>query len=72
MMYNANIVTLFQPLLDANSPLERIDPYRDRARSATLTSLKEIRRLLAIQERHHGWANTITLILHPHHSSKFW
>ncbi|KAH7396357.1 hypothetical protein BKA66DRAFT_566849 [Pyrenochaeta sp. MPI-SDFR-AT-0127] len=65
MMYNVNIINLFQPLLDAGSPLERIDPYRDRARSSTAASLKELRRLLNIQETRHGWANAITLILHP-------
>lgn len=64
-MYNVNIINLFQPSLDAESPLDRIDPYRDRARSSTSASLKELRRLLALQETRHGWMDAITLILHP-------
>ncbi|KAF1847944.1 uncharacterized protein K460DRAFT_279354 [Cucurbitaria berberidis CBS 394.84] len=65
MMYQVNIVSLFQPILDAESPVEQISLYRLRARSITSAALRETRRLFAIQEIRYGWANTITLILHP-------
>lgn len=65
MMYQVDVVNLFRPILDAERPHEQIDSYRDRARSIMSASLREIRRLLALQETRHGWCNTITLILHP-------
>ncbi|CAO2647272.1 Nn.00g081940.m01.CDS01 [Neocucurbitaria sp. VM-36] len=65
MMYQVDIINLFRPVLDAERSLEQTDSYRDHARSVTFASLREIRRLLALQETRHGWSNSITLILHP-------
>ena len=65
MMYHVNIIDLFQPCLSLNTSTDRIDSYLNRARSATSTSLQELRRLLAVQEIRHGWESAITLVLHP-------
>lgn len=65
-MYHVDIINLFHPLLDTNSPVEQTtSSYRHRARSVKSSSLREIRRLLALQETRHGWMDAITLVLHP-------
>ena len=65
-MYHVNIINLFHPLLDSSSSIEYPrSSYRHRARWTKQSSLKEIRRLLALQETRHGWVDAITLVLHP-------
>lgn len=61
MVYNINIVNLFQPFL---SLPPNTTPYLPRARSVTSAALASLRRLLTLQESRHGWSNTITLVLH--------
>jgi hypothetical protein len=64
MMYHINIINLFQPILDQNSP-PRDRSYLDRAHFLTATSQREIRRLLTLQEKRHCWGTAIAIVLHP-------
>jgi len=64
-MYYVNIINLFQPFFSSGTPPVDIAPYLDRARSIISRALLELRRLLAMQEMRHGWANTIMIVLHP-------
>jgi hypothetical protein len=65
MMYHVNIINLFQPFFGLHHLTNKTVSYLDRARAVTTTSLHALRRLLALQESRHGWASTITLVLHP-------
>ncbi|KAI8933110.1 hypothetical protein NX059_009753 [Plenodomus lindquistii] len=65
MMYHVNIVNIFQAILNSDAATRQAGPYYDHARSVTLASLKEIHRLLALQQIRHGWYDSITLVLHP-------
>ncbi|KAF2703392.1 hypothetical protein K504DRAFT_177266 [Pleomassaria siparia CBS 279.74] len=64
MQYNVAITRLFQPFLDAGSSLERVKQYHHRARSMFATSIKELRRLMALHEATRGWSNTLPYVLH--------
>ncbi len=65
MIYQLDIMNLYRPLLAIESPIEKTSPPYDRARSATSSALKELRRFLHLHEMHHGWASAITYVLHP-------
>lgn len=65
MQHHVSVVRIFQPFLDHESSNERLKTYSNHARSVTSASIKELRRLLALQEARHGWANAIPLVLHP-------
>jgi hypothetical protein len=65
MIYHANVINLFQRLLNHGVPAGPVKSCRDHAQRITFTSLKEIRRLLALQELRYGWASSIGLVLHP-------
>jgi hypothetical protein len=65
MMYHVSIINLFQPFFSLETPPEDMSDYLVRARSTIALSLFELRGLLAMQESRHGWANTITIVLHP-------
>ncbi|KAF2125451.1 hypothetical protein P153DRAFT_348622 [Dothidotthia symphoricarpi CBS 119687] len=58
MHYHIHVFHLFQPFLEGEA-------YRDRSRSLVSTSLKEIRRLLALHELRHGWDNAIPMVIYP-------
>lgn len=64
-MHHVNVIDLFQPILDRDTPSKSHNFYQDRARSITSVSLMEMRRLLTLQERRHCWGTAITLVLHP-------
>jgi hypothetical protein len=67
MLYNVNILSVFQPFLDRKTPPPQEnedDYYRERARTLSSASLRELRRLITLHETHHGWANAITLVIH--------
>ncbi|CAI6295676.1 unnamed protein product [Periconia digitata] len=63
LQHHASIVRLFQPFITRSSSAERMKAYRDHAISVTRSTIKEIRRLLALHDVHHGWEKTITFIL---------
>ncbi|KAJ4311124.1 hypothetical protein N0V94_008111 [Neodidymelliopsis sp. IMI 364377] len=63
LQYNVNVVKLFQPVLNCNTSSGHAPPYVDRARSEISTSLREMRRLIALHDTHHGWSNAITFVL---------
>jgi hypothetical protein len=65
MMYHVNIINLFQPIIDDDGSNQHYNPSMERARSATSTSLLELRRLLALQEHRHCWGAAIEIVLHP-------
>jgi len=65
MQHNVSITRIFQPFLDPKSSLERVKTYHSRARSCFSASMKELRRLLILQEVHHGWSHAFALVLHP-------
>lgn len=65
LMHHVNVIDLFQPILDRDTPSKSHNFYQDRARSITSVSLMEMRRLLTLQERRHCWGTAITLVLHP-------
>ena len=64
MQYNVNIVKLFRPVMDRDATSEQAASYIDRARSVISASLREIRRLVALHDTHHGWSNAITFVIH--------
>lgn len=64
MLYHVDIVNLFKPFLNDETPSSGNDQYENRARSVIYSSLKEIRRYLSLQETQHGWNDAITLVLH--------
>lgn len=64
MQYNVNVVKLFRPILDRETTTEPTKSYIDRARSVISASLREIRRLVALHDTHHGWSNAITFVIH--------
>ena len=64
MQYNVNIVKLFRPVMDREATSEQAASYIDRARSVISASLREIRRLVALHDTHHGWSNAITFVIH--------
>jgi hypothetical protein len=63
LQYNVNIVKLFQPVLNRKISSGYHAPYVDRAKSVISTSLREMRRLVALHDTHHGWSNAITFVL---------
>lgn len=65
MQYHVSVIRLLQPFVDRDSSYERVRNYRDRARSITRSTIKELRRLLALHEVRHGWNNVIPYVLHP-------
>ncbi|KAF2851922.1 hypothetical protein T440DRAFT_516896 [Plenodomus tracheiphilus IPT5] len=65
MMYHVNIINIFQTTLHGEATTQQSENYYDHARIATLASLKEIHRLLALQQTRHGWVDSITFVLHP-------
>jgi hypothetical protein len=65
MQYYASIIRLFQPFTHYESSNERISSYRDQALLRTSAANKELRKLILLNDSHHGWAATITIILHP-------
>jgi hypothetical protein len=66
MYYNISIIRLFQPFLDHEfSSIERIRSYREQANSHTHAAIKEMRQLIMLQDVHHGWKETISLVLEP-------
>lgn len=71
MMYHVNIINIFQALLHSDATTQQSRPYYEHARSVTLASLKEIHRLLALQQIRHGWIDSITLVLHPITTASF-
>jgi hypothetical protein len=64
MQYNVNIIKLFRSVADLERQSEQATPYIDRAKSIISTSLREIRRLVALHDTHHGWSNAITFVIH--------
>jgi hypothetical protein len=64
MIYNVNILSVFQPFLDRKAPPQKDNYYHERARTLSSASLRELRRLITLHETHHGWANAITLVIH--------
>ncbi|KAJ4346866.1 uncharacterized protein N0V89_010799 [Didymosphaeria variabile] len=65
MQYYVSIIRLFQPFTHYESSNERISSYRDQALLRTSTANKELRQLIVLHDSLHGWAATITIILHP-------
>lgn len=65
MQYYAAVIRLFQPFTNYTSSNERINSYRSQALSRTATAAKELRQLIFVHDATHGWAATITIILHP-------
>jgi len=65
MQYYVAIIRLFQPFTNYESSNERISSYRDQAILRTSVATKELRQLIFLQDVSHGWAATITIILHP-------
>jgi hypothetical protein len=64
MMYNVNVINLFQPVLDDSTP-PKDRSYLERAQFLTASSHRELRRLLALQEARHCWGTAIAIVLHP-------
>lgn len=65
MIYHTNVMDLFQPFVQQAPFVGRVDTYVEHAQRVTSASMKEIRRLLALQESRHGWTSIIGLLLHP-------
>lgn len=65
MLYHCSNIRLAQPFLSRDSSLERVKSYHSRAQNIFSTSIKELRRLLTLQENRHGWSTAIGLVLHP-------
>lgn len=65
MQYYVSIIRLFQPFTHYESSNERIRSYRDQALLRTSVASKELRQLIFLHDSQHGWAATITIILHP-------
>ncbi|KAF9737088.1 C6 transcription factor [Paraphaeosphaeria minitans] len=65
MQYYVSVIRLFQPFTHYESSNERISSYRDQALQRTSAATKELRHLISINDSQHGWAATITIILHP-------
>ncbi|KAL1593824.1 hypothetical protein SLS60_010557 [Paraconiothyrium brasiliense] len=65
MQYYVSIIRLFQPFTHYESSNERIRSYRDQALLRTSAATKELRQLILLHDSLHGWAATITIILHP-------
>lgn len=64
MQYNVHIFKLFQSGMDHETFTKQARPYVDRAKSMISVSLREIRRLVALHDTHHGWSNAITFVIH--------
>ncbi|KAF1954077.1 hypothetical protein CC80DRAFT_536957 [Byssothecium circinans] len=65
MMHHIALIRLFQPFLNCESTIDRIQAYRDQASSNTSIAVRELRRLIYLQDLRHGWTNTIPLVLEP-------
>jgi len=66
MMYQTSIIDVFQPFLNpATAPSGTPKAYTERAQRITSAALREIRRLILVQDLRHGWNHTIAIILHP-------
>ncbi|KAF2448778.1 hypothetical protein P171DRAFT_461488 [Karstenula rhodostoma CBS 690.94] len=65
MQYYVSVIRLFQPFIHYESSNERISSYRDQALVRTSAATKELRHLIFLHDSQHGWAATITIILHP-------
>ncbi|KAF2685363.1 hypothetical protein K458DRAFT_23460 [Lentithecium fluviatile CBS 122367] len=65
MQHHVSVVRLFQPFISNASSVERLASYRDHARSLTSTAIKELRKLIILHDRRHGWASAIPFVLHP-------
>ncbi|KAJ4293412.1 hypothetical protein N0V90_008695 [Kalmusia sp. IMI 367209] len=65
MQYYVSVIRLFQPFTNYESSHERIKSYRDQAFLRTSAATKELRQLIFRHDTLHGWAATITIVLHP-------
>ncbi|KAF2113856.1 hypothetical protein BDV96DRAFT_118510 [Lophiotrema nucula] len=65
MHYHVCLIRIAQPFLGRDSTPERIRAYHGRARSIASTSMKELRRLIALHDSRHGWSSCIPYVLDP-------
>lgn len=64
MTFHCSIILLVQPFLGRNSPIEPPTPCHHRAQSIISASLRELRHLITLHDRYHGWDNAIPFVLH--------
>ena len=65
MQYHASVIRLFQPFTTYEPTAEGIRFYHDQALTRTSIAVKELRQLIFQNDHYHGWAVTITIVLHP-------
>ena len=63
MQYNVNVFKLFKSVMNHETSMKQTTPQVDRAKSMISASLREIRRLVALHDTHHGWSNAITFVI---------
>ncbi|KAL6706189.1 hypothetical protein ACN47E_005924 [Coniothyrium glycines] len=65
MLYHVDLINLYRAVVNSDPTDDWNSSHIHHARCVTSSSLKAIRKFLALQEQRHGWTGAITLVLHP-------